>query len=178
MSAWVPSKAHIDAMVSYAIAQPGSYEPHVNFYAPREPGGDGERFECSPANATLLGQLLVTDVVTAVSHRYPGDDVSKGELPGPIDAYYVKPYEHTATRVLADGEMVHALRCYSYQACEHEQWNQTFGHAFVEAMNYVLLTHVREAFEASSGAEVPWGFEREHVETDAMANLRRALEDN
>lgn len=177
MSAWVPSKAHIDAMVTYAINQPGTYDPHVYFYASREPGGEQEKFECSPANAVTLGQLLVTDVVTGVSHRYPGDDVSKGELPGPIDAYYVNPYTFTETRVLADGEMVAALRAYRYQACEHAQWDETFSYAFVESMFNVVLSHVEKAHEAETGTELPWGFERENVETAQMRTLREALED-
>lgn len=49
--------------------------------------------------------------------------MAKGELPGPCDAYYVKPYvyEDCGYRPTA-AELLSAIRCYGYQSCEHPGW--------------------------------------------------------
>lgn len=163
MSAWVTSKAHIDAMVTKAIAMGGSYEPHGSVYF--EVDGTNQKIEFSPHTANKVGQMLRDTIVTGVNHRYPSDDASKGELPGPSggeDVWYVKPYEYEKTRELWDGETVSLIGCYEYQASEHEKWRETFGYVFCEYVRTKLLDRLLKAWERQN-ASTPWGYEDEHV---------------
>jgi hypothetical protein len=76
MSAWIPNREHIDLLASAIDLMRGKIEDHV------------------PLNLDDIGQTLVDEVVESVSFRYPNDNVEAGELPGPLDAYYLKPYRH------------------------------------------------------------------------------------
>lgn len=167
MSAWVTSKAHIDAMVTKAIAQGGDHsDPYGYIYMPKADGEGYDKIDLSPANADRVGELLRDTIVTGVHHRYPGDDVSKGELPGPSGGeavWYLKPYKWEKTRELADGETVSLIHCYEYQASEHNDWTNTFGWKFCEHVKYKLLQRVQMAWEAEHGSKAEWGYEDEHV---------------
>src|SRR4051812_45036842 len=109
MSAWVVSKKHIDLMV--AAITTGTRD------------GVLKRNRRSPDK---LGQALVSECVRSVSYRYPDDDVQKGELPGPCDAYYLKPYrfEDPIYRPTAV-ELMKAVSCYAYQSNEHPGWGKS-----------------------------------------------------
>lgn len=179
MSAWVCSKAHIDAMVTKAIALGGdlSGDPYAYIYMPKADGEGYEKIDLSPANADRVGQMLADIIVTGVSHRYPGDDVSKGELPGPTDNWYLKPYKWAKTRELWDGETVALIGCYEYQASEHNDWTNTFGWKFCEHVKHKLLKRVERAWEKQNG-KTEWGYEDEHVFSgfDKWAVVMRAVE--
>jgi hypothetical protein len=142
MSAWIPSKAHIDLLVKVAIL-----DGHANLVTPNE-----------------IGQALVDEVVKSVSYRYPDDDVQAGELPGPTDPYYLQPYVYEAPlREFNDREITTARKCFDYQACEHPGWRNSGACA--------LLTEIADAHPYDGGLgpfdepRVPWGFEREDVHT-------------
>lgn len=160
MSAWVVSKAHIDALVNGALQVGGTHgDRYFYFYHANT------RHEVKPSNVSEIGQALVDECVRSVSDCYPNDDVSKGELPGPVDAYYNEPYRFDFTRALSDGEIAHAVACYEYQSCEHNEWKASKAHAFCEAMRYRLITRIPGYNEA------PWGFDEEHVRPQATSTI-------
>lgn len=179
MSAWVCSKAHIDAMVTAGIelGSEMSGHPSVTYRS----GEDWKKIDLIAHITTdEIGQMLTDTIVTGVHHRYPGDDVSKGELPGPSGGeavWYLKPYKWERTRALADGEIVALLAAYDYQACEHNDYTNTFGHRFVEHCRHRLLKRVEKKFEALGG-KTEWGYEEEHVFDDCKqwAVVMRAVE--
>jgi hypothetical protein len=142
MSAWIPSKSHIDLLVKVAIL-------------------DGHAVDTTPDE---LGQTLVDEVVKSVSYRYPDDDVEMGELPGPVDAYYLKPYAYEAPlREFTDREITAAVDCFNYQACEHPGWNASDAAGLTAA---IAAGHrYTEGLSPHDEPRVPWGFEREDVHT-------------
>jgi hypothetical protein len=77
-------------------------------------------------------------------------------------------------RAFEDGEVVALVRCYSYQASEHERWEGTFAFDFVHAVEQKLLSRLRERHEAEHG-ECPHGFEEEDVRTNSLAAAREAV---
>lgn len=167
MSAWVCSKAHIDAMVTACIELGGHGNDHPAITWPGGEDGAWKRLDVIAHITTdEIGTLLRDTIVTGVSHRYPDDDVSKGELPGPSggeDVWYLKPYKWEKTRALADGEIVALIYAYEYQASEHHEWMNTFGWKFCEHVKYKLLKRVEAAWEQKTGECVQWGYEDEHV---------------
>jgi hypothetical protein len=103
-----------------------------------------------------LGQMLVSECLPSVSHRYPDDDVDAGELPGPVDAYYLMPYvfDPVLTRLVsitpggvplalappaAIAQIASAVHDYEYQACEHNEWKTSQAYAFCVALKDRLL---------------------------------------
>lgn len=137
MSAWVPNKEHVDLLVKVADVMRDCIDVHV------------------PEDRDELGELLTREVVESVSFRYPGDDVSKGELPGPCDPYYLEPYAYADPGFMPDAaEMRQLVSCYSYQACEHPGWSSSVANAICEAIMAKLGDGPR------AGA---WGWDERHV---------------
>ena len=158
MSAWVVSKAHIDVLVGAAmqLGDRGTFRYEH----------DGTGYKVCADNADRVGRMLIAECVTSVSYRYPGDDVGKGELPGPIDAYYNRRYRFEPVKALSAAEIVKAAACYDYQSCEHPGWEASRAHALVHAL--VAAAGGREQFngptEYTSTPDyeaAPWGFDEE-----------------
>jgi hypothetical protein len=137
MSAWIPNKEHIDLLVKSADVLRDSLDVYVD------------------DDLSALGQMFVDEVLRSVSYRYPGDDVAKGELPGPRDPYYLEPYAYADPGFMPDAaEMRQLVACYAYQACEHPAWESCVANGICEAVMAKLGDGPR------AGA---WGWDERHV---------------
>lgn len=148
MSAWVVSKAHIDAMVSSALNLGGGSGERCFSFSDKSLG-QWRRTEVSLANATEIGTMLWAENVKSVNYRYADSDHIEPEVP--------EPYTFTRTRTLTDGEIVALVRCYDYQSCEHAEWEGSPAHAFCQAIEYRLLSRIPGVDDA------PWGFSEEQI---------------
>lgn len=153
MSAWIVSKKHVDLMVAGVTR-----------------GTRDGALAGRPMDEDTLGQILVTENVASVHYRYPDDDVTKGELPGPNAPYYLKPYRWEDPRYLPTAaELLKAVDCYSYQACEHPGWKTSAAKLICDRVEKAIHAAcpevvwlkqpigsrlVWEAYEAA-----PWGFD-------------------
>jgi hypothetical protein len=172
MSAFMVSKHHIDLIVTAALHYGSRYDSSagVSWWRTDEEGnfqgwnevrryertGDDYKQYVTPDQ---LGQMLVSENVASVSSRYPND--GPGELPGPTDCYYLKPYTYEPTgRIPTPGEVFKAIDCLSYQSCEHPGWYSSEACRMLEALRLGACTRV-EGYE-----EAPWEFtktEKAHV---------------
>lgn len=153
MSAWIVSKAHVDAMVTAALELGNGFGEPLSIYLP-----DGPRHvKVTADTADEIGQMLVDECVASVSHRYPDDDVDAGELPGPVDTYYLRPYTFERTRTLTDAEIAKAVSCYAYQSCEHPEWEASAASRLCDAIQARLLARLPGYDQA------PWGLELDDV---------------
>lgn len=162
MSAWIVSKKHVDLMVA-AITH-GTRDGIVK---PRR------------RNPNKLGQILVDECVRSVRYRYPNDDVEKGDLPGPIDPYYLKPYVFEHPRYLPTAaELYKAIDCYGYQSCEHPGWLESYSFRLCERIRNAIAARVPAAMvmreeRAQPGRSIrdawpewedaPWGFDVDEI---------------
>ena len=156
MSAWIVSKKHIDLMVA-GISR-GTRDGAVK---PRRRVKD------------RLGQKLVDECVKSVAYRYPGSKL--GELPGPCDPYYLKPYRFEDPKYLPTAaELAKAIACYRYQSCEHPEWVRSYACRLTERIGQEIATNVPAAKRMLDVTEhremvwpeyeaAPWGFEWENV---------------
>jgi hypothetical protein len=113
MSAFIVSRQHIQYLV-YAL---GKYE----------------LLEESPE---ATGQRLWDENIRSVMHRYPDEPVE--DLPGPIgETYEYKDVPYTA--VLSVAQVVNACRCYSYQSCEHPEWEHSYACALIETLEELAM---------------------------------------
>ncbi len=163
MSAFVVDKKHIDLMVCAAeyYGKQGHQGARMQWWQTDESGNyAGWRYLDANEDQreeyytlSQLGQLLVSENVASVHDRYPDDDPDLGELPGPIDAYYMGPYVYeNPGRVLSPGEVFRAIDCYDYQSCETGNWRNTEAFAFCEALRSAACRAVSDYEQA------PWEF--------------------
>lgn len=167
MSAFVVDKQHIDLLVRAALnACPTRYagdgcrlswwrvDEQGEYAGWRELNCHAETMEDDNYKAyftpSQLGQILVSENVRSVHHRYPDDDPDLGELPGPIDAYYMAPYIYSDPgRTLTPGEVFRAIDCLDYQSCEHEDWRNSEAFAFLTSLRKAYCDQVADAEKAA-----------------------------
>lgn len=157
MSAFIVSKAHIDAMVSAGLTY-SSYGPLK--WANDQGIHDGSR-KLDHTTADQVGRMLWAENVASVDHRYSpaGREVYYGKgwengpefslpgtftretIPGTAETIdvpeyaYLDEYRHErAGRVPTPVETLSILACYEYQSCEHDGWAESEAKRFCEAL--------------------------------------------
>jgi hypothetical protein len=122
MSAWIVSRAHIDALVLAG----------VQWRLITDPG---------PEKLSALGRMLWAENLASVAYRYPGDGDS--ERPGPNDFRDADVTTYTAPTsevLLSAAGVVKAVDCYEYQSCEHPAWPDSAAAGFAGALRTAVLT--------------------------------------
>lgn len=136
MSAWIVSKAHIDTLVQALITEG---------VVPMD-----------QANET--GRTLWAENLKSVASRYPRD--RDGERPGPCDFRDsdVETYTFEGVEAPLDDLIVwHNVGCYSYQSCEHDEWDESYAHHLADILNIVY--GARHGVEAETKTSGPWGID-------------------
>lgn len=153
MSAWIVTKAHIDAMVRLAVEGPVDGEGRWDFW-----GYEKSTWDISvPGNLYTdpldnLGQALWAENHESVNHRYSEqDECPKYEYPGA-----------GRSRPLTLAEAFKAIGCYEYQSCEHPAWEASKARAFCRRLQDSLIGHV-PGYDAA-----PWGI-HSHTAPDGPA---------
>ena len=147
MSAWVVSKAHINAMVDAGM--------HVHYrpfhWYPK--GGDvGKSPTLTQETADRVGQMLLDECIASVSYRY--DEGYPTRLPGKTNAEHVIPFQYKPLmNPPTPVEVLKIISCYEYQSCEHPQWEDSEAHCFCRALRKSTIDRLPGYDEA------PWGWE-------------------
>lgn len=169
MSAFIVSKAHIDALISIALNGPKDSAhrweggPRWAAFDPRDTNWQEQEWrQCvdhgfSTGNATVkpftpadLGEMLVVENVRSITHRYP-DTLNGGPMPGPCDAYWEAYYTYSRpARRLSAVEALKAIDCYEYQACEHPEWIDSEAKRFCDGLRASIIGVL------AGYSEAPW----------------------
>lgn len=155
MSAFVVSKAHIDALIRVglegpadrATRYPGNGWSGVYWFDPQS-GPRGVSRQLTHEIADEVGAMLVLENVRSVQYRY--QDGSLDNLPGPTSPYYTNPYAYPlhgtgpirigqAPRRLTAVEALKAIDCYEYQSCEHPEWHGSEARRLCDALRQRLI---------------------------------------
>ena len=130
MSAYLVSKAHIDALVT-AARNLGDFGWYYD-----DGSADSWRFarELDPSE---IGQMLWTENNTSVNDRYSEDEIPPA-------------YEFKRTRTLDPVVILKAIRCLNYQSCEHDGWKESEAHAFLEALT-ISMIHNLDGYDEAPG---------------------------
>ncbi len=150
MSAYVVDREHVDLMVRLALEGPAGVAvgPDAAWHAPRSLSADADE----------LGALLVAECVASVAHRY-GEDPAAGALPGPADAYYLRPYAYRRpAHRLTVAEGLKAIDGYEYQSCEHPGWEGSAVRALCDELRRALARRV-PGYDAA-----PWTWDASDLE--------------
>jgi len=153
MSAYVVDRAHIAYLVE-AAARLGRHHNDRGlrwvFNVNREAGTyEYEKLALGDYEAAArIGQILWSENVRSVSHRYPNDRID--QLPGPIGCTY--EYGPHRSSVSFNHDPVAVLKAcdgYEYQACEHPEWEASEAHAFIQALRRKAISCLKGYDEAS-----------------------------
>ena len=124
MSAYIVSHSLIDAVLTIAVHENGSYG------GPRYRKTKDSSVEITEGNATEIGRVLLAENERSVMHRYPGGTLD--DMPGKIGErsanYYFKPRKAEPVAVLK------ALDCLDYQSCETDDWQESEAFRVVAAI--------------------------------------------
>lgn len=141
MSAFVVDHAHIDALVTYAVAN------NVSYYD----AAAKERVDITRFNATEVGRILLTENERSVLHRYP--DCGPGNMPGKIgeeaSGYKFRQFNGQTVATILKG-----CDCFDYQACETDDYEASVAHTIINSIRRAAVRHV-PGYEAA-----PWGIRR------------------
>ena len=155
MSAWIVSKAHIDALVSAAMT---SGNPMSWYYD--NPSRRGEITYTDTVKASEVGMMLWGENLASINARYPDTIDDPTACPGPCDfdgSASVPAYQFTRTQQMTPVQIIKAIHCYEYQSCEHEGWKTSEAHAFCEALTD-KMTNALPGYD-----DAPWGLDEEDV---------------
>jgi len=161
MSAWIPAKEHIDAMVRILM--------DTKKYSPISEGiieGYGQKLDPLEIK-NIIGQAFTNEVVMSVGTRYPNDALL--ELPGVRPAWWLDKYEYDeTTREPTWAEALKIFDCYDYQACEHESYETSSVRKLVEAVQDEIGKDVRDT---DAYGNAPWGW----TDEQALKEMPRVL---
>ena len=170
MSAWMVDKRHVDLLVQVAVEGPhgpitpsNAWHPFRYFMVPARMLREMTLAELKKVErevdlygADALGQMLAAQNAASVRYRYEDAD-GRGMVPSWADAFYeytpIPPLDPSPTVV----ELLCAIDCYEYQACETPGWPDTEAFQFCEALRKGLIRHLPGYHEA------PWGWDPEEI---------------
>ena len=156
MSAFVVSKAHIDALVTAGLdlGRHGylywywpelTAEQESDAYARGSYAGSGapevaeaRHHELWIDTADQVGAMLWAENYRSVNHRYAEDNQPQA-------------YGYTrCRRRLSAVALLKAVNCYEYQSCEHPGWKRSQAYAFCQALRSALIR------ELPGYEQAPW----------------------
>jgi hypothetical protein len=153
MSAFIVSKAHIDALVQAGLAIRRIGNSPLRWDAGERPAwtGDHEAYrigcqtisrELTHDQADRVGAMLWNENVKSVDHRY--NDHTDREV-----------YRFPAmTKLRPPVVILKAIHCYRYQACEHPEWESSEAFAFCNALEAATMRNLPGYDDA------PWGIDK------------------
>lgn len=142
------AKLHIDLLVQVAVEGPAgihplSWHPFHYYAVPRRELRGYSLAEIAQATrqvdlmgADSLGQLLAIQNAASLRARYDDADAS-GMIPDWADSgyHYIAPGGCSLTVV----ELLKAIICYEYQACETDDWDDSEAALFCETLHSLLI---------------------------------------
>ncbi len=137
MSAFVVSREHINYLVNAARTRGmGRDQGSMSWYWK---GKDNmNRSNASGENGmyeTEIGQMLWDENIKSIHARYPDTTEHPENMPGPIGENFVFSFRHDSQEI-NPVQVIKLCHSYSYQSCEHEEWETSEAKGFIEALEH------------------------------------------
>jgi hypothetical protein len=165
MSAYIVSRGHIAYLVEagrrWGTGSPAVCRP-LQWYGGRSQyafeGAGGNTPPPRQRNAAEVGQMLWDENIRSIHARYPDTVGNLANAPGITgENYRYRAHSITSsTRLIAPdiAGVVMACRCFAYQACETDDWEQSEAHGYIEALKDRALERLSK--DAHWGAPPTW----------------------
>ena len=129
MSAYIMNDDEINTIVSYFLNPNNAYGEGAWLRL-----GESEWNNLNRDNAPKVAAILKAENIRSVNAKY-------GENDNPA---YVFEYDRNAYK-RPMGNIIGALDCYEYQACETDDWHESLAHEIVQGLRKHLLKTLAEA---------------------------------
>jgi hypothetical protein len=126
MSAFVVSDKHINSILSYANRD--SYSGLI-----RDQNDETYSFKCTE-DLNKLAQVLLDQNIRSVNYRYDEDEKS------PEIKFKFEP--NPFGKPLSPVQILKACSCYDYQACETEDYNETFAYKIIDHIRHMAIRNL------------------------------------
>lgn len=135
MSAFLVDPEHIHVMIWAGMERRygGRYSP-LSWYW----GNPGERGILDHQSADAVGQMLLDANAASVNTRYEEDNA------------YVYQYQRPQYRTWQPVELLKAIDCYEYQACEVRDWPASQAYAFCQSLRKAVIRGIADYSEANT----------------------------
>jgi hypothetical protein len=152
MSCFIVSREHIHVLVDAAFRFMRTHgASDFSFYTPlrnASESGTSKRFTYAFDEHDRLGAMLEAENLRSYTCRY-GERTATEESVKLADPYVHRPPRKKLTTI----ELLKAVHCYEYQACESTDWEFTQARAFCHSLERSIVC-------AMPGySEAPWGVE-------------------
>lgn len=156
MSAYMIDREHVDYLIAAALHY-GRRGGAFRWYweAPNGEGlVSGELPTGDKARASEVGRMLWRENLRSIHARYPDTIDNPENIPGPCDEDFgAYTYTHPGRLLSIDPVQVLAsVKCYAYQACEHEGWKASEAKTFADALKDAAINALPGYDEAAWGA--------------------------
>lgn len=139
MSAFVVDRRHIDLIVSVIKELPADAEADESEVDLLRSSISRKLSEREPEISSRMGilgavgEILIRQNVASVLYRYDNDESMVPDYTRSLYEYQPLPFRPTCAEVLK------ALDCYDYQACETPDWEQTTAHWITSTLRDYLI---------------------------------------
>lgn len=116
----------------------------------------------------LTGQMLWDENRRSINARYPDTVENMKDAPGPVGEDYIFKYEDVFLRGAVEAvQVIKSVKCYQYQACEHEGWKESEAKKFADSL---LQTAIRKlpGYEAAEWGAPEFMYNRILIERVAI----------
>jgi len=134
MSAYIVDDGHIDYLIQAGLFWSSKAGPLGWYHG-------GTWHELTRRTAHRIGSILLRENFKSVNHRYGENSESPAYFYKPHPAYPPDPVQ-----------VLKAITCYEYQACEYEEWEASEAHAFCKALQARAIRQLPGWEEADWGA--------------------------
>lgn len=132
MSAYMIEREHITYLVGAAMFDGGHAWYHV------KPPGMRHRRELDRADydrAAEVGQMLWDENKRSINARYPDTIDNMDDAPGVVgETYRFHKYYGSPFTIIEPVQLIKAVNCFMYQACETDDWPESEAFAFCQSL--------------------------------------------
>ena len=166
MSAFIVDRGHIRFLIDAGLRLPARlYEDNTLSWRDRE---------LTRETASAVGLMLWEECRRSVAYRY--HDEPDADLPGPCEDGPRFGYVHTpCTKKIDPVEVLKAIDCYSYQSCEHPEWEASEAHAFCASLRSCAISCLPGYEKAPWGAPEGWDLDPPKQTDIDLARQKRAM---
>lgn len=124
MSAFLVDPEHIHVLVHAGLSRKYVGIPFTWYY--RDANNQEHYERLNDATADRVGQMLLDANAASVNHRYDEDE---------LYVYSYRAPQYTWSPV----EVLKAIHCYQYQACEPDDWKSSEANAFCDYLTHHVI---------------------------------------
>lgn len=150
MSAYMVCRNHISFLLEAAMQRQLRWYRDGQFLGQLLPGDDEK-------NVNRVGQMLWDENKKSIASRYPDTVQPDGSIEWDEGEDYVYGQHDYPCYDLDPVQVIKACDCYAYQSCEHEGWEGSEAHAFIEALIKHSTSYLPGYDQAEWGAPEPTG---------------------